>query len=88
MKNDNPTVWKVCSGDRPFTENRQECFNCTGDTPYFNYTVKQCQSCPDHYIFDPQTVRCVQQFFITLFNSDTTPRMLGYDNYTLSDYRA
>lgn len=49
--------------------------------------MKQCQNCPDHFVFDTQTSRCLEQFYITLINSDTQPRMLGYDNYTLTDYK-
>lgn len=77
-------MWKECPIDRPYTENRDFCFGCKNDSPYFNYTVKQCQACPENYVFDSLLVSCVQQFFVTLINYDTQPRMLGYDNYTLA----
>lgn len=87
MQNDNPNIWKICPGDRPYTDNREYCFSCSKDQPYFNYTLKQCQNCPDNFIFDKQTSRCLKQFYITLINSDTQPKMIGYDNYTLDDFK-
>lgn len=40
------------------------------------------------FVFDPVSVRCVQKYFITLINSETQTKMLGYDNYTIANYIA
>lgn len=30
---------------------------------------------------------CLKQYYVTLINADTQQKMIGYDNYTIEDFK-